>query len=106
MANFYLKYRDSLPILRLNAQDSNGYIDLSSYTSNLFIYQRTNRLNPPITGNVTVLGASSGFVEYQFTGSLISGGVYYGEFRFSGSNGQISIPNDGMILFSVQNGLY
>lgn len=108
MAEFYLKYQDNLPILRSELTDDNGYIDLSSASDIKFVYQLKSRIYPPVTGSASIIAPLSGLVEYSWpVGTTISGGTYYGEWitTFTGGR-QLTSPNDGFILFFVQNRLF
>ena len=107
MSDFFLKQYDRLPVLRANLSTDDGYVDLSN-TSVQFVYQRKNRLTPPTTGNASILGSASGYVEYAWpTGSTSSKGVYYGEWRVATSSGkQMTFPNDSYFVFELAEGLY
>ena len=107
MAQFYLKYNDNLPTLRSNLSDANGYIDLTTATNVKFIYQLRSRITTPTTGSATILGTTSGYVEWIWpTGSPVSGGFYNGEWRVNFSNGDIlSVPNTEYIEFFINNNL-
>lgn len=107
MSDFFITYLDTLPVVRANLTDDDGYIDLSTATSVYFIHQIKSRAVPPITGSATILGATSGFVEYSWpTGSPPSGATYYAQWRASFSNGRrLSIPNDGFTVFHINQGL-
>lgn len=107
MAQFYLKYNDNLPTLRSNLSDANGYINLATATNVQFIYQLKSRIAPPTTGTASILGTSSGYVEYAWpTGSPVSGGFYNAEWRINFSNGSIlTIPNDSYMNFFIHKKL-
>lgn len=99
MNEFYLKSDDLLPTIRANLQDENGYVDVTAGTVR-FVFQDRQRNNQPITGSATILGGSSGYVEYVWTGN--SEGVFYGEFVATlASSKQITFPNSSYILFQV-----
>jgi hypothetical protein len=108
MSDFFVKYQDGLPVVRANLSDDNGYIDLSTASSVYFIFQLKHRSVAPTTGSATVLASSSGFVEYSWaTGSPPSGGTYYAEWRANFSNGRsLTIPNDGYVIFHINNRLF
>lgn len=103
MAELYVKYKDNLPSIRSNLSDANGYLNLASVDSVKFIHQLQSRITTPVTGSCTILGASSGYVEFTWsTGSPLSGGFYYGEFRINYTNGDtLTVPNDDLINFHI-----
>lgn len=107
MSDFYITYLDTLPVVRANLSDDNGYVDLSTATNVYFIHQIKSRAAAPITGAATILGASSGFVEYSWpTGTPPSGGTYYAQWRNQFSNGRrLTVPNDGFIVFHINQGI-
>ncbi len=107
MSDFFIKYIDSLPVVQSNLSDKNGYIDLTTASSVYFIHQLKHRSVTPTTGSATILGASSGYVEYAWpTGYPPSGGTYYAEWRATFSNGkQLTVPNDGYVVFHINQRL-
>lgn len=107
MAQIYLKYKDNLPTVRANLSDANGYLNLAAASSVHFIYQLRSRIAPPTTGSATILGSSSGYVEYAWpTGTSISGGFYNAEWRVNFNNGSIiSVPNSEMMELMIYNNL-
>jgi hypothetical protein len=102
MSDFSLKYVDRLPVLRSNISDESGYLDISNATVS-FIYQTYDRSTPPVTGSASVLGATSGFVEFAWTtGSFSGAGVFYGEWRVTMSGGkEVTCPNDSYLVFDI-----
>ena len=107
MAEFYMKFKDKLPVLRSELTDDSGYIDLSTAQTVNFIYQLKSRLTGPTTGTASIIATGTALVEYAWpTGTVISGGSYYGEWRVAFTGGkEISIPNDSYIMFFLQNRL-
>ena len=105
MSEFYLKYQDRLPVLQSNLTDVDGYIDLSTASDVKFIHQLKSRVTTPISGSGVIVSPTSGLVQYSWPASpTLSGGVYYGEWRIEFTGGkQITIPNDGVILFKISN---
>jgi hypothetical protein len=102
MNDFVIKRNDRLPVVRAYLSDVNGYADLSNANVQ-FIYQDRRRYNDPVTGEATVLAATSGYVEYAWTsGNVSSAGTYFAEWRvFFPSTKVLSFPNDGYISFEI-----
>lgn len=102
MNDFVIKKNDRLPVVRAYLSDVNGYVDLTN-ASVQFIYQDRRRLNPPTTGEATLIAASSGLVEFAWaSGNVSSAGTYLAEWRVHFPNTKVlSFPNDGYISFEV-----
>jgi hypothetical protein len=105
MAQIYLTYQDNLPVIRSNLSDANGYLNLSSASNVQFIYRNRARLYDPITGSATILGTTSGYVEYAWpTSTYVTGGFYNAKWKVNYNDGtSISIPNSEAIEFHVSN---
>lgn len=108
MNEFFIVEKDRSPVVRANLQTDDGYIDLSGGTG-YFLYKNKYATGvQPVTGNVDILGATSGYVQFGWTsGDVTSPGVFYARWRVSLSNGkQISIPNDSFLVYSINEDLY
>ena len=105
MIDFSIKLTDTLPVLTASLVDSTGaYINLSGNTGILFVYQPRNRVVAPTTGNATILSSGTSSVQYTFP-STVSGCIYYGEFRVKYTNTQQTYPQNGYIVFKVNNNI-
>src|SRR3990167_7753874 len=103
MGYFALMQQDRLPVLRFQATDASGAVNLGSDTV-YFIYRNKYQSGAPISGTCDTVSAISGVTEYVWNATdTISGGVYYGFFRISGSssNKWSSFPNDQFLVFQI-----
>ena len=107
MSEFTITEKDQLPVLRANLQTEDGYIDLSGGTG-YFLYKNKYTTDQPITGNIDILGATSGYVQFGWiSGNVATAGVFYGKWRVVlANNRQISIPNDSFLPYIISEDLY
>lgn len=108
MSEFFLTEIDRLPVFTANlSQNDAGYLDLTGGTG-YFIYKNKYATGQqPVTGNIDILGATSGYVQFQPASGNVSGaGVFYAKWRVILNGKQISFPNDSFLTYSVTEDLF
>ena len=107
MSEFFLTEKDRLPLFTANlSQNDVGYLDLTGGTG-YFLYKNKYSTEQTFTGNIDILGASSGYVQFQPASGNVSGaGVFYAKWRIILNGKQITFPNDSFLVYSTTEDLY
>jgi hypothetical protein len=93
---FNIKKGDTLPVLSVTLQYSNGSaIDLTNGSTYIHIGNFVNYV-PIFSGACVITNAINGEVEYRWTGSgdTNSSGIYWVEFKTTWPGSQITLPNN------------
>jgi hypothetical protein len=99
MATFYLKYRDTLPVLSVTLTGTDGLpFNLTGYTVKLHISLESGTV---LTRTMTVATPASGVAEYAWAaadwtapGGLVVG-VHQMEYEAVNGTARITFPNNG-----------
>jgi len=100
---FKIKRNDTLPALAVTMQYSNGSaIDLTS-GSVFFNMGQLSNYAPYYSGLCTIASATTGEVEYRWTGSIDTGsvGTYWGEFEFQIGGSKLTLPNNHSLQIQI-----
>ncbi len=103
MIDFYLKKGDSLPVLRLSLEDSNGdVVDLTDATV-AFNYRLRYPEGTVINRSADIYDITGGVVEYYWlSGDVATPGIYNGEFVVTYDGVQeMTFPVKGPFVFEI-----
>jgi hypothetical protein len=103
MQVFKLKKGDTLPVLSVLLQYSNGSpVDLTSSTVYFHMGQLSNYA-PYFSGLCVVTDQTNGAVEYRWVGSSDTGSIgnYWGEFKANWTGSSMTLPNDHSLQIQI-----
>jgi hypothetical protein len=105
------KRGDTLPALRRTLKYSNGQVQPLAGATVTFIMYPSDGGRPaagasPITGDVDIIDANAGVVEFVPITETATAGIYLGELRVvTVDSRRVTFPNDGYITITILDDL-